>query len=286
MKTINRVLLFAIVFIHLLSCKDNIEMSNYYAWCIVPFDSMNRTPQERIEMLKQLGLTSYAYDWREKHLDSFPEEIKLASENNIEINAVWIWIDADYDSVNSLNPLNEKLLKIVEEGGLKTQIWIGFHSSFFENLSQYEAVKKGSDMIGYLNDRVNEIGCKITLYNHGDWFGDPRNQVEVIKELPGKDIGIIYNFHHAHEQLDDYEEIINSAFPYLWAVNLNGIHKEGPKIMTIGDGDREAYMIEYLTNKGFDGPYGILCHIETEDAKVVLKRNIEGLKKLKVTKGS
>lgn len=211
MKTINRVLLFTIVFIHLLSCKDNIEMSNYYAWCIVPFDSMNRTPQERIEMLKQLGLTSYAYDWREKHLDSFPEEIKLASENNIEINAVWIWIDADYDSVNSLNPLNEKLLKIVEEGGLKTQIWIGFHSNFFENLSQSEAVKKDSDMIGYLNDRVNEIGCKIALYNHGDWFGDPRNQVEVIKELPGKDIGIIYNFHHAHEQLDDYEEIINAS---------------------------------------------------------------------------
>jgi len=84
--------------------------------------------------------------------------------------------------------------------------------------------------------------------------------------------------------LDEYEELINLALPYLWSVNLNGMRKNGPKILTIGEGDREVQMLEYLTEKGFDGPYGVLCHIKTEDAKVVLQRNIEGLKKLNGSK--
>jgi hypothetical protein len=48
--------------------KSSLDMDNYFAWCIVPFDSQNRTPAQRMEMLKTLGFQSYAYDWREKHL--------------------------------------------------------------------------------------------------------------------------------------------------------------------------------------------------------------------------
>ncbi len=268
------------------SQSDNaeIDMNNYYAWCIVPFDSVQRSPQQRVEMLTGLGFTKYAYDWREKHLAEFPSEIKIARKNNVEIMAVWMWIDALNDRVGKLHLLNEKLLKMVEESKLKTQIWLGFHANYFENLSDEEAVAKGSEIIGYLSDRASQIGCKVALYNHGDWIGDLRNQVKVIEALPNKNIGIIYNFHHAHAQLDEYEELINVAFPYLWSVNLNGMRKEGPQILTIGQGDREVKMLDYLTEKGFNGPYGILCHVETEDAKVVLQRNIDGLKKLNGSK--
>lgn len=259
------------------SDNEKVDMNNYYAWCIVPFDSVQRSPQQRIEMLKELGFTKYAYDWREKHLAEFSSEIKIARENQVEIMAVWMWIDAVNDRVGKLNPLNEKLLKMVGESGLKTQIWLGFHANYFENLSDEEAVTKGAEIIGYLSNRASQIGCKVALYNHGDWIGDPRNQVKIIEALPSKDIGIIYNFHHAHDQLDEYEELINVALPYLWSVNLNGMRKEGPKILTIGEGDREVKMLDYLTKKGFKGPYGVLCHIETEDAKIVLQRNIDGL---------
>ncbi len=47
---------------------QNLNMDNYFAWCIVPFDNQNRTPEQRIEMLKNLGFKSYAYDWRAEHL--------------------------------------------------------------------------------------------------------------------------------------------------------------------------------------------------------------------------
>ena len=35
----------------------------------MPFDSKKRTPEERIDMLEELGFTRYAYDWRTEHLD-------------------------------------------------------------------------------------------------------------------------------------------------------------------------------------------------------------------------
>ena len=76
-------------------------MNNYYAWCIVPFDNQNRTPEERIEMLKDLGFVSYAYDWREEHLPEMAKEINLARKNGIDINAVWMWIDKN-DSIGKL----------------------------------------------------------------------------------------------------------------------------------------------------------------------------------------
>lgn len=56
--------------------------------------------------------------------------------------------------------------------------------------------------------------------------------------------------------------------------------KDGPKIMDIGSGEMEAAMIETLKNSDFKGTVGILGHIEDEDAEVVLRRNLEGLRKV------
>ena len=48
--------------------------------------------------------------------------------------------------------------------------------------------------------------------------------------------------------------------------------------MTIGEGNYEFEMIKHLLDEGYNGPWGILGHIETEDVQKVLKRNIDGLK--------
>ena len=67
--------------------------------------------------------------------------------------------------------------------------------------------------------------------------------------------------------------------PYLWAVNLNGMKPEGPKILPIGEGTKEKEMIEILKKNGYNGPWGILGHRTEADVKNVLERNIEGLEK-------
>ena len=55
---------------------------------------------------------------------------------------------------------------------------------------------------------------------------------------------------------------------------------EGPKILPIGKGNLEKDMIDVLENKGYHGPYGILGHIEEADVKIVLERNLKGLKSI------
>ena len=47
------------------------QRENIAAWCIVPFDSKQRGPVERAEMLNRLGITKLAYDWRAEHIPTF-----------------------------------------------------------------------------------------------------------------------------------------------------------------------------------------------------------------------
>src|SRR5690348_8317118 len=49
---------------------------NLIAWCIVPFDSKKRGPEERAAMLERLGFRHFAYDWRAEHIPTFDAEIE------------------------------------------------------------------------------------------------------------------------------------------------------------------------------------------------------------------
>ena len=264
----------------IISCQNNVDrvqdMSNYYAWCIVPYDNQERTPEQRIEMLKELNIRSYAYDWRTKHLPEMAHEMQLAKQNSIDIMAVWMWISAS-DSINNLSDDNNAIMQVVQDAGLKTQIWVGMSEDFFEGLSEDRCFEKSQAFLSYLSKQAADLGCTIGLYNHGGWFGNPINQVKLIQSLPDREIGIVFNFHHAHDMLDEFPKMVKIMKPYLWAVNLNGMRAGGPKILPIGEGDREKEMILTLESEGFIGPYGILGHVEDADVQVVLQKNLDGL---------
>jgi len=125
------------------------------------------------------------------------------------------------------------------------------------------------------------IGCTVALYNHGGWFGEPENQIRIIQAIGSENIRMVYNFHHGHHQLDRFEELFDMMLPYLSAVNINGMKAEGPKIITLGEGDREPDMLRYIKASGYSGPVGILGHTEGEDIRTVLERNLAGLEKLR-----
>ncbi len=257
--------------------NDLFQMDNLVAWCVVPFDSTERTPQERITMLDELGFKHFAYDWREKHLATMEEEWNLAKQNGITISSIWIWIDDRSNQPGRLSEANERILQTAKKVGLETQLWVGFNDNFFAGLSEQDAISKGGTMIQYLCKRADSMNCKVALYNHGSWFGEPKNQVKIIQSLQNPDIGIIYNFHHGHDQLAYFPEIIDIALPYLWCVNLNGMEKNGSKILPLGSGDLEKGMIDLLIEKGYTGPFGILGHVENADVKIILENNLEGL---------
>ena len=260
--------------------KDH-TMQQLYPWCIVAYDSLERTPSERILMLKEMGFTKYAYDWRDKHLDEMATELTLAKKNDIEVISVWLWLNAKRDSLGKLSSSNERIFDIVKDLQLKTTLWVSFSNNFFEDLTQEQSMNRAIEMLKFVNKKAEALGCKIALYNHKGWFGDPNNQVEIIKALPEYNLSMVYNFHHAHNYLNEFPEIVKKIKPYLSAVNLNGMQKDGPKILPIGEGEFEKEMFQLLTDEGFNGPWGLLGHVENADVKKVLEKNIKGYRSLK-----
>jgi hypothetical protein len=260
--------------------KNLFAKENLVAWCIVPFDNQNRTPAQRIEMLKRLGLTQYAYDWRHQHIPSFAEEIDLAKNAGIKMMAVWIWIDKNSDRVGQLSEDNEQVLKIIKESGLKTKLWVGFNNNFYADETDELKVTKGVAMLNYLRDRAGSFVDGVALYNHGDWFGEPENQIRILKQLDSPFFGMVYSFHHAHHQMASFPSLMKKMKPWLWTVNINGMKKNGPQILTVGSGDNELEMLRAVEKSGFQGTIGILGHVEDDDVEKVLQRNIDGLEKL------
>ncbi|WP_242205394.1 sugar phosphate isomerase/epimerase family protein [Aestuariivivens insulae] len=252
--------------------KDNLT-----PWSIVGFDAKERTPKERLDMLERLGYKQYAYGHRPEHIPTMKEEWELAKEKGIAIKAVWLYINLRKDKPNHLNPDREVVFKNLKRVDLKTQIWVGFEPTYFESLTEAESLQEAIAMVSYLSKRAKSLGCKIALYNHGGWFGRPENQLKIIKALPGEEIGIVFNFHHAHHDLEDYSENIKKLMPYLWAVSLNGMKAEGPKIITIGKGNLEKDMIQRLLDLNYKGLFNILGHVKGGDPEVILKKNYEGL---------
>ncbi len=263
--------------------KDPFRMDNLFPWSIVAYDSQKRNPEQRIQMIKELGFSQYAFGGNALHFrdTSIIDEWQLAKENHIKIISIWMWLKHDQDTAGHLNPFNEELFQSLKKFGLQTQIWVAFDKEYFEGLSDIEAFMKAQKIIFYLCKRAESLNCKIALYNHGGWLGQIKNQLAIIHSAPQFDIGIVYNFHHGHHDIERFPEIIKQIKPYLWAVNLNGMRKEGPKIIPIGQGNLEKEMIKTVLDAGFHGPFGILGHVKGGDAKTILQKNLNGLHLLK-----
>lgn len=279
--------IFLIAFLLLIqvqACKESkdqlIKIDAVSPWCIIGFDSQDRSPIQRITMLEDLGLSKYGYNRGKGKFDNMKEEFTLAKEHNIEMTSIFLWLNADRDTIGRLSESNRTLIDNVRELNQKPAMWVSFSDNFFKNLDDKESVTLSVNMINSIIPIADDLGCKLSLYNHNGWFGNPMNQLKVLEKLDDTSIGMVYNFHHAQDYVDDFRAIAHGIAPYLSFVNLNGVRKEGPQILPIGEGDHEYEMIKVLKNEGFNGPWGILGHIKTEDVKVVLEKNIAGLELL------
>jgi hypothetical protein len=278
--------LLAILLVMIFSCnkvENPFRTENLIPWSIVAFDKLERTPSERVAMVKKLGFRQYAFGGRKKHIETMVAELNIARYEGIKISAVWLYIN-NKDTLRNLKRANEMVFESLKATGVSTQIWIGIAADFFEGLSKRQSLKKALNMISFLSKKAQKVNCKIALYNHGGWFGESENQLEIIKRLPQYDIGIIYNFHHAHKQLENYRSIIKKIYPFLWCVTLNGMKKGGPKIIPIGEGSLEKEMLHFLVKLGYKGPFGVLGHVKEEDVAFTLKKNLKGIQSLFVVK--
>lgn len=245
------------------------ERQNIVAWCIVPYDSVKRGPAERAEMLEKLGLTKVAYDWWNKHVPQFEQEILEYKKRGLEYFAFW--------------NVHDDAFRLFEKYQLHPQIWIPVPSPP-ATLTRDRQIKEASTMLLPLVERTRKLGCQLGLYNQSGWGGEPENLVAVCEYLrqnhDASHVGVVYNQHNGHSHVDRFAEAMAAMNPYLLCLNLNGLtrngDKRGVKIQPVGQGELDLPMLKIIAASGYRGPIGIIGHTN-DDVEVRLRDNLAGL---------
>jgi hypothetical protein len=175
--------------LHATEAGDLFARKNLAAWCIVPFDSVKRDPAQRAEMMKKIGVTKIAYDWRAEHVPQFEQEILEYKKHGLEFFAFW--------------GAHEDAFKLFEKYDMHPQIWQTAPTPPAD-LDREVQIKKAAEQLLPRVERSRALGCSFGLYNHGGWGGEPENLVAVCEYLrkhhDAKHVGIVYNQHHGHGQ--------------------------------------------------------------------------------------
>jgi len=244
------------------------DRTNLVAWCIVPFDSTHRGPAARAEMVKKLGLTKVAYDWRAPHVPQFEEEILAYRRHGLEFFAFW--------------SSHDEATRLFEKHQLRPQFWRTAPSP--TGVTQEEQVKKAVATLLPHVEAARALGSAFGLYNHGGWGGEPENLVAVCAYLrqhhSASHVGIIYNLHHGHTHVDRFAQALAAMKPYLLCLNLNGMTRDGDKrdmkIQPLGQGELDLPLLRAIAESGYRGPLGIIGHTN-DDVELRLRDNLEGL---------
>lgn len=250
--------------------------SNLVAWCIVPFDSKKRGPEARAEMLERLGFKLFAYDYRAEHVPTFDAEVEALTRHHVELFAWWF--------PGTLNDEARLILDVLKRHHIRAQLWVMGGGAMPKTTAEHEALVTAEvKRLQPIAEAAAQIGCTVALYNHGSWFGEPENQIEIIERLKAvgiSNVGIVYNLHHGHEHLGRFGALLRLMKPHLVALNLNGMMRDGEqrgqKIMPIGQGDIDLHLLRAIRDSGWRGPVGILNHTD-EDAEARLQDNLDGL---------
>ncbi len=251
---------------------------NLVAWCIVPFDSKRRGPEERAAMLQRLGFKRFAYDWRAEHIPTFDAEIEALKRHGISLDAFWV-------APGELNQESRIILDVLKRHGIRTQLWVllDLGADRVQGDEQRRRVETAAAKLRPLAEEAGKIGCTLALYNHGGWFGEPENQIAIIERLKSdgvRNLGLVYNLHHGHDHLDRFPALLETMKPYLLALNINGMDRGGDrvgrKILPLGQGEMDLSLLKTIRDSGYQGPIGILGHTQ-DDAEERLKDNLDGL---------
>lgn len=247
-----------------------LAQNNLVAWCVVPFDASKRGPEARASMLKELGFTKLAYDWRDEHIPTFEAEIIALRDAGIDFFAMW--------------GMPEQMLSLFEKYTIAPQLWVMIPAP--PEGTQEKKVEAVSKQLQGAVDRARTLGCKLGLYNHGGWQGEPENMVAVCEWLrthgDADHVGIVYNFHHGHDHMARFETAFALMKPYLLCLNVNGmVDGANPLILPVGEGQHEVDMLRAVIAQGYMGPIGILDHRAELDTELSLKENLVGLEKVR-----
>ena len=247
------------------------DRKNIAALWIVPYDAKKRGPEERAQMLQELGLTKLAYDWRAEHVPTFDAEIEAMQKHGIEITAWW------YPT------RNQKILDAIKRHGIHPEFWV-CGSRAITVTNDAERIEAEAARIRPIAEEAAALGCKVGLYNHREpWFEEQDHQIAIIERLRRDgltNVGIVFNFHHWRGSRAEFPALFKRMQPYLLAVNLNGMRADTtqyPGVRFIGSDESELAMIRAVEASGWRGPIGVIHERSNLDAAEGIKGNLQGL---------
>lgn len=255
---------------------------NVAAWCIVPYDAKRRGPEDRAVMLERLQVRSLAYDFRDEHVPTFDAEVAAMRQHHVDIVAWWFPL--------TLNNNAHKILQVIERYGIHPELWVmGTGKPVANAAEQRQRVEQEAARIRPIAEAAARLGCSVGLYNHGSWFGEPENALEVLQQLRKEghpNVKLVYNFHHGHGHISRFAAMWQRIHPFVSFVNLNGMANETDptknKILYLGEGEHELAMMRIIQASGWRGRVGVINHRTDVDAEEGLSRNLNGLEKLAV----
>ena len=238
-------------------------------WIAPPWYAKKRGPEERMQMLKELGLSKFAYNGGSAV--DFEIEAATAKKHGIEI-AAW-WCPAR----------NPQIVESTKRHGIHPQFWV-CGSRAITVTNDAERIEAEAARIRPIAEDAAALGCKVGLYNHREpWFEEQDHQIAIIERLKRDgitNVGIVFNFHHWRGSLADFPALFKRMQPYLIAVNLNGMSADTtkyPPVRYIGSDESELAMIRVVEASGWRGPIGVIHERPTVDAAEGIKGNLQGL---------
>lgn len=213
-------------------------------WIAPPWDAKKRGPEERMQMLKELGLSKFAYNGG----SVVDAEIEAAKKHGIEIAAWWY-------------PARDpKIVESTKRHGIHPQFWV-CGSRAITATNDAERIEAEAARIRPIAEDAAALGCEVGLYNHREpWFEEQDHQIAIIERLKRDgitNVGIVFNFHHWRGSLAEFPSLFKRMQPYLIAVNLNGMSNDTakyPPVRYIGSDESELAMIRVVEASGWRGP--------------------------------
>ena len=236
-------------------------------WIAAPWDAKKRGPEERMQMLQELGLSKFAYNGD----GAVDAEIEAAKKHGVEIAAFW------YPA------RNPQIVDAIKRYGIHPQFWV-CGSRAIPVTNDAERIEAEAARIRPIAEDAAALGCKVGLYNHREpWFEEQDHQVAIIERLRRDgltNVGIVFNFHHWRGSLAEFPALFKRIQPYLLAVNFNGMRADTtqyPPVRFIGSDESELAMIRVVEASGWRGPIGVIHERPTVDAAEGINGNLQGL---------
>ena len=257
------------------------------AWCIVPFDAKQRGPEARAQMLEKLGITKLAYDWRSKDIPTFDAEVAAMTRHGVAMTAWWF--------PGGLNAEARAILDCIQRNHIHPQLWVmlegGEHlrlAQAFESTpaAQSAHIERMVTAVKPIAAEAARLGCQVALYNHGGWMGVPENQLEIIWRLKHdgvNNVGMVYTQHHGYGEIDRFAELLPKIQPYLLAISLHGLTKDGDlkhnslRDAPLGQGEEDLRLMRLIRDSGWTGPVCLIGEMPGVDAELRLQDQLDGL---------